>query len=83
MGVAMWPETLYDDTIRPSTLVKGGWYCPPCEAHYTPGLEWGYRYPASRSDTTGRADFYSVKKLGNECPRCGRLPAVIDGRDDA
>lgn len=60
--------------VRPSTLYPGCLYCENCNATYTPHLEWGYRWPMERNDTTGRISLYGIHRKGDECPICGRKP---------
>jgi hypothetical protein len=73
----MTDKQLPADTVRPSRLYRGCLYCPRCDAHYTPGMEWGIPYPNEHNDTSGRTEWMTQpRRLGNECPFCG---ARFDG----
>jgi hypothetical protein len=64
----------FDDTVRRSKAYPNCWYCPSCDATYTPGLTWGYRWSPRGSTNPSEDRWANVHKKGDECPFCGRKP---------
>ena len=78
MGMARVQLDPYDLPVRRSTVIHDGFYCARDRAHYKPNMRWGYvcRQPG---DTSGRESWSGVRKLGDECPFCGRAPVSVGG----